>query len=104
MEHFLKWCTNATKVMVAYVHLSRGGMELSEKLKEIRLSERLTQSELCEVIGVKLSTWKSYELSRRSAVSSLELLKLTKHPRFMKYALWLVTDTTCPECGQISPL
>ena len=79
-------------------------MELFEKLKEIRLSEGLTQAELCEALGINLSTWKSYELNRRSAISSLELFKLTKHPRFMKYALWLVTDTTCPQCGQISPV
>lgn len=79
-------------------------MELFEKLKEIRLKEGLTQAAFCETTGIKLSTWKSYELKRRAEVSSLELLKLTTHPRFMKYALWLVTDTTCPECGQVSPL
>lgn len=90
--------------MVAFVHLSRGHMELFEKLKAIRLREGLTQAELCEVTGINLSTWKSYELMRRKEVSSLELLKLTTHPRFMKYALWLVTDTTAPECGQISPV
>lgn len=79
-------------------------MELFEKLKAIRQREGLTQMELCDETGINISTWKSYELMRRKEVSSLELLKLTKHPRFMKYALWLVTDTTAPECGQISPL
>ncbi|MOA28275.1 hypothetical protein D3C78_1492040 [compost metagenome] len=77
-------------------------MELFEKLKAIRLREGLTQMELCQETGINISTWKSYELMRRKEVSSLELLKLTKHPRFMKYALWLVTDTTAPPCGQIS--
>lgn len=77
-------------------------MELFEKLKAIRLKEGMTQAELCKATGINLSTWKSYELLRRKEISSLELLKVTKHPRFMKYALWLVTDTTAPECGQVS--
>lgn len=78
-------------------------MELFEKLKLIRLREGLTQMELCQETGINISTWKSYELKRRKEVSSLELLKLTHHQRFMKYALWLVTDSTCEECGQVSP-
>lgn len=79
-------------------------LELGQKLKEVRLTERLTQSEMCEVVGVKLETWKGYEYGRRASVSSTELLKVTTHPRFKKYALWLVTDEIAPECGQISPL
>ncbi|MCU7215129.1 MULTISPECIES: helix-turn-helix domain-containing protein [Pseudomonas] len=79
-------------------------MELGQKLKEIRLTERLTQSEICEVTGIKLGTWKGYEYGARKEVSSGELLKITTHPRFMKYALWLVTDQTAPDCGQISPV
>lgn len=79
-------------------------MELGQKLKEVRLTERLTQTEICEVTGIKLGTWKGYEYGTRKEVSSLELLKITMHPRFKKYALWLVTDETAPECGQISPV
>lgn len=79
-------------------------MELGQKLKEIRLTERLTQSEICEVTGIKLGTWKGYEYGARKEVSSGELLKITTHPRFIKYALWLVTDQTAPACGQISPV
>lgn len=79
-------------------------MELGSKLKEVRLTERLTQSEVCDISGIKLETWKGYEYGRSKSVSSIELLKLTKHPRFKKYALWLVTDETAPECGQISPI
>lgn len=79
-------------------------MELGQKLKEIRLTERLTQAEFCEIADIKLATWKGYEYGLRASVSSIELLKVTKHPRFKRYALWLVTDETAPECGQISPI
>ncbi|WP_339433290.1 helix-turn-helix transcriptional regulator [Pseudomonas sp. EA_65y_Pfl2_P78] len=79
-------------------------MELGQKLKEVRLTERLTQTEICDIAGIKLETWKGYEYGRRASVSSTELLKITMHPRFKRYALWLVTDETAPEIGQISPV
>ncbi|ENQ7791698.1 transcriptional regulator [Pseudomonas aeruginosa] len=79
-------------------------MELGLKLKEVRLTERLTQAEICEITGIYLNTWKGYEYGRSKTVSSAELLKITMHPRFKKYALWLVTDETAPACGQISPV
>ena len=79
-------------------------MELSEKLKVMRLNEGMTQSELCEATGLGLSSYKKYELALRLEVSSVALMKITKHPRFKKYTLWLMTDETAPECGQISPL
>jgi transcriptional regulator with XRE-family HTH domain len=89
-----------------YVHTQNQGviMDLGSKLKEVRLTERLTQSEICELTGVKIETWKGYEYGRSKSVSSIELLKVTMHPRFKKYALWLVTDEVAPEAGQISPV
>ena len=79
-------------------------MDLFEKLKLLRSAEGLTQKEMCELVGINLSTWKSYELQRRREISALELIKLTGHPRFMKYTLWLMADSTVPECGQVSPV
>jgi len=79
-------------------------MELAEKLKAIRLKEGLTQSELCEATGISLSSYKKYELALRLEVSSVALLKITHHPRFQKYVLWLMSDLTAPDCGQVSPL
>jgi len=79
-------------------------MELAEKLKAIRVREGMTQSELCEATGLSLSSYKKYELALRIEVSSVALLKIVNHPRFEKYALWLVINKTAPECGQISPL
>lgn len=79
-------------------------MDLGQKLKEVRRNERLTQGEICELAGISLPTWKGYEYGKSKSVSSVELLKITMHPRFKKYALWLVTDEIAPESGQISPL
>lgn len=30
-------------------------------------------------------------------------MKLTQHPLFEKYTLWLMTDKTAPQAGQIAP-
>lgn len=79
-------------------------MDLGQKLKEVRLAERLTQGEICELAGISLPTWKGYEYGKSKSISSIELLKVTGHPRFKKYALWLVTGDTAPACGQISPV
>lgn len=79
-------------------------MELAEKLKAIRVKEGLTQAELCQATGLSLSSYKKYELALRLEVSSVALLKVTNHPRFKKYTLWLMTGDVAPECGQISPV
>lgn len=78
-------------------------MSLGEKLKLIRTRERLTQHEVSEITGIKFETWKSYEYGRSKTVASSELLKITQHPQFTKYTMWLMTDQTIPEAGQISP-
>lgn len=79
-------------------------MILGEKLRLIRTRERLTQAEICEATGIKLETWKGYEYGRRASVSSTELLKITQHPLFIQYTLWLMTGQTIPEAGQVSPV
>lgn len=79
-------------------------MELSAKLKAVRQKEGLTQMEFCELLGISISTYKKQEMSLRAEVSTAVLLKITHHPQFEKFALWLMTDRTCIECGQVSPL
>lgn len=78
-------------------------MKLSEKIRAIREAEGLTQSKFCEVIGLSLNTLKKYE-SGSYEPSGLNLMKITQHQVFEKYALWLMTDKTIPEAGQISPV
>lgn len=79
-------------------------MNLGEKLRLIRTRERLTQSEMCELSKIGINTWKGYEYGRSKTVASSELLKITQHPQFTKYTMWLMTGQTIPEAGQISPV
>lgn len=78
-------------------------MDLAEKLKAIRANERVSQSEICELLGLSLSTYKKYEAALFE-MGYGALTKLTQHPRFKKYTLWLMTGDTAPESGQVSPL
>lgn len=77
-------------------------MKLSEKVKAIRIAEGLSQTQLCEMIDLSISTLGKYETGVYEP-SGLNLLKITEHPRFEKYSLWLMTGKTAPEVGQIAP-
>ncbi|WP_338511354.1 helix-turn-helix transcriptional regulator [Erwinia aphidicola] len=76
---------------------------LGKKIRELRDSEGLTREEFSNLTGVAAATLKQYESGRRESISSEILLKITQHPRFQKYALWLMTDTTSEAAGQVSP-
>lgn len=77
-------------------------MDMRAKLKALRKKEGLTQVAFCALLGISLSTFKKQE-TFRTDISSAVLLKITQHPRFQKFTLWLMTDKTCPACGQIGP-
>ncbi|WP_134333629.1 DNA-binding transcriptional regulator [Pseudomonas sp. LAIL14HWK12:I2] len=77
-------------------------MDLAEKLKAIRRSEGLTQSEFCALVGLSISTYKKYEASMFE-MGFGALSSVVNHPRFRKYTLWLMIDEVAPECGQIRP-
>lgn len=77
-------------------------MDFAAKFKLIRKAERLTQKEFCEVLGFSESTFRKYEAGFIE-VGAPALLKISNHPRFKKYALWLITGDVAPESGQISP-
>ena len=76
-------------------------MDLAIKLKAIRRTEGVTQSEFCERVGISLSTYKKYEASMFE-MGYGALCKVTNHPNFKKYTLWLMTGDTASECGQVS--
>ncbi|MGI1757574.1 helix-turn-helix domain-containing protein [Serratia marcescens] len=78
-------------------------MNFSEKIKAIRSAEGVTQMQLCEIMGLSISTLKKVEAGYHEPNMGT-ITKLTHHPRFEKYALWLVTGKTAPAAGQISPL
>lgn len=77
-------------------------MDISEKIKKIRECEGLSQFNFAVETGINMGTLRHYE-SGRSTPGGRELLKITNHPRFQKYTLWLMTGETAPEAGQISP-
>ncbi|CDL86685.1 MULTISPECIES: helix-turn-helix domain-containing protein [Xenorhabdus] len=77
-------------------------MNLGEKIKEIRKAEGLSQIKFCEIIDLSLSTLKKYETGLFEP-GGTALTRITQHPQFKKYTLWLMTDTTAPEAGQVSP-
>ncbi|QQU56453.1 helix-turn-helix domain-containing protein [Serratia liquefaciens] len=75
---------------------------LGKKIRDIREAEGLSRSQFAELTGVPEGAQKFYETDRR-VLGSDTLLKITQHPRFEKYALWLTTDKTLEAAGQISP-
>lgn len=77
-------------------------MKLSEKVKALREAEGLSQAKFCKIIELPLSTLKKYETGNFEPGGNA-LLKITTHPQFQKYTLWLMTDKTAPQAGQIAP-
>ncbi|EBH8950778.1 helix-turn-helix transcriptional regulator [Salmonella enterica] len=80
-------------------------IHIGKKIREIRDSEGLSRAEFAELTGIPAPTQKNYETERRDSVGSDILMKITNHPRFKKYTMWLMSEDgeTCPEAGQISP-
>ena len=75
---------------------------IGKKIREIREAEGLSRGQFAEITGIAEGAQKFYETDRR-ALGSETLLKITSHPRFEKYTLWLMTDKTNEAAGQISP-
>ncbi|PLM07315.1 transcriptional regulator, partial [Klebsiella pneumoniae] len=51
---------------------------------------------------ISLSTLKKIEAGYHDPGWNV-LSKITQHARFQKYTLWLMTDKTAPQAGQIAP-
>lgn len=79
-------------------------MTLAEKLRQVRIRENLTQAQMADLVGLSLNSYKNYELAKRLQISALALLKITTHPTFTKYTLWLMAGQVAPEAGQVSPV
>ncbi|AIK16092.1 phage repressor protein C [Pectobacterium atrosepticum] len=77
-------------------------MTFDEKLKAIRSAEHLSQSQFAVITEISVSTLKKVEAGYHDPGWTI-LSKITQHPRFQKYTLWLMTDKTAPEAGQIAP-
>lgn len=77
-------------------------VEMSEKLKLIRDSERLRSKQVAELIGVNYGTYNGYELGK-AKMSLDSAIKMFRHPRFHKYQNWFLYDAIDPAKRQIAP-
>ena len=77
-------------------------MTFEEKLKLIRSAEEINQAQLSDMTGISLSTLKKIEAGYHDPGWNV-LSKITQHPRLQNYTLWLMTDKTAPQAGQIAP-
>lgn len=71
-------------------------IEIREKLKLIRESERLKKKEVAEMTGINYVTYVGYE-NGKSSISHDAVVRLLKHPRFRKYRDWFMFDETDPQ-------
>ena len=76
---------------------------LGHKLKQIRDKEGLSRTQFFDLTGIPTNTLKNWESGKNKTVASDKLELITRNPILKKYSLWLVTDETAPESGQISP-
>lgn len=73
---------------------------IEEKIKFIRIAEKITQKELSEILKIPKKTIVNYE-TKISKPSGEFILKMCN--AFPEYAYWLVTGQTQAEAGHISP-
>jgi len=73
-----------------------------KKVQMIRKDLGLTQPKFAELVDISLGMIKKYE-SDINEIGSSPLQKIAKQPECLKYALWLLTDSTNIEAGQIAP-
>ncbi len=67
-------------------------MELREKIIHIRTEEGLNQKEFSQLVGIPHRSLGGFERGEQKNLGDDNLLKITKHPRFKKYTMLLMTD------------
>ncbi|EIV2010193.1 MULTISPECIES: helix-turn-helix domain-containing protein [Klebsiella] len=78
-------------------------MNVAEKLKIMRESERLTSlPEAAKMLGLNRDALWRYEAGKTIPNTEV-IMGILNHPRFEKYALWFITGKIAPESGQIAP-
>lgn len=88
------------------IHMSENcnmRLSVSEKLKLMRESERLTSlPETAQMLGLSRDALWRYE-NGKTVPNADVITSIISNPRFEKYALWFVTGKIAPEVGQIAP-
>lgn len=77
-------------------------MSFIERLRLIIEDEGLSQRQFAELIDIPLGSLEHYLSGKREAKQGV-VSRITNHPRLQKYTLWLMTETTAPESGQVCP-
>lgn len=76
---------------------------VGEKIREIREAEGLTRKQFAELTGVPETAQKNYERGITEKIGIDTVMKITNHPLFEKYTMWLMNGKTNEAAGQISP-
>ncbi|HDP0319367.1 TPA: helix-turn-helix transcriptional regulator [Salmonella enterica subsp. enterica serovar Concord] len=82
--------------------MTNSSIDYSQKLRQIREAEGLTQKQFAELTGLSITTVKSYEGSKQPARAKI-VEAVLQADLFEKYMFWLIKDKTFPQAGQISP-
>ena len=75
---------------------------VGQKIRQIRETVGLSRPKFAELLAVPPTTLKNYELGYRE-VGGAFLVALAHHEQLHQFTLWLLSDKTSPELGQISP-
>ncbi|MDI9509831.1 MAG: helix-turn-helix transcriptional regulator [Clostridiales bacterium] len=75
-------------------------MKFSARLKQLRLNNKLTQTELADILGLKATAISNYESSRNEP-SFEKLILLSKYFDVSCDYLLGVTDSYLPVCGEV---
>ncbi|HGJ5884195.1 hypothetical protein [Arsenophonus sp.] len=76
---------------------------IGEKIRKIREAEGINRQKFSEMLDIPYGSLNNYETKNIQVTESV-LTKITNHPMFKKYTLWLMNDSTAEEYGQIAPL
>ena len=77
-------------------------VSVGQKIRQIREVIGLSRPKFAELLSVPPTTLKNYELGYRE-VGGAFLVSMASHPQLHQFTLWLLSDNTAPEMGQISP-
>ena len=77
-------------------------VSVGQKIRQIREVIGLSRPKFAELLSVPPTTLKNYELGYRE-VGGAFLFSMASHPQLHQFTLWLLSDKTAPEMGQISP-
>ena len=73
-----------------------------ERLRALRIVEGLSEVEFAKELDIPYVYYSKCEHEVHELTTE-DYLKISKHPRFEKYTLWLLSGKTAPDVGQVAP-